>query len=78
MILIRIILFCLIALLIYGAIRAFTRAGRKAPDKIEHETMVPCEVCQVHVPRHEAIQSGDHWFCGDEHRREWLEKQDPD
>lgn len=78
MILIRIILFCLIALLVYAVIRAFTRGNRKPPEEIEHEAIVPCEVCRTHVPRHEAIRSGDHWFCGEEHRRDWLEKQDPD
>jgi len=34
--------------------------------------VVKCEQCQLHLPQSEAIASGSHWFCSNEHRSLWL------
>ena len=31
--------------------------------------MVRCEHCGLHVPREEAVSSGDHHYCSEDHRR---------
>jgi len=36
-----------------------------------HESMVRCEQCGVHLPASEAIKSGSHHFCCQEHRDEF-------
>lgn len=78
MILIRIILFCLIALFVYAMLRAAKRIGQgKSPEKLEQEPVVPCAQCSLHVPRSQAQQHGEQWFCSDQHREQWLQ-QHPD
>lgn len=75
MILIRIILFCLIALFVYALIRAAKRLSHdESPEQLEQESVVPCSMCSVHVPRSEATQHEDLWFCSSEHRDQWLEQ----
>ena len=32
-----------------------------------HETMVACAYCQLHLPRSEAVWSGEKAFCGPPH-----------
>ncbi|MDB5929778.1 MAG: hypothetical protein JWR60_1485 [Polaromonas sp.] len=32
--------------------------------------IVACEVCQVHLPRSEALIGGDGFYCSEAHRRE--------
>jgi len=30
--------------------------------------MIKCHTCGVNFPKSEAIGSGDHWFCSEEHK----------
>ena len=48
---------------------AAPRAPRKAPPRSITE-IVACEVCQVHLPRSEALIGGDGFYCSEAHRRE--------
>ena len=34
--------------------------------------IVKCRQCGLHLPQPEAVSGNDQWFCGDEHRRQWL------
>lgn len=79
MILIRIILFCLIALFLYAIVRAAKRIGQgNSAEKLEQEPVVPCAQCSLHVPRSEAQQHGERWFCSSEHLQQWLQQNQDD
>lgn len=76
MTLIRILLIALVAWLLLRMIK--TRLDRHAarknskPDQIG--TMVRCHHCGLHIPKQEAIESANHYYCSQEHRQ--LEQQD--
>jgi uncharacterized protein len=36
-------------------------------ERIPQETMVACTYCQLHLPRSEAVWSGEKAFCGQAH-----------
>ncbi len=70
MIIIRLILFCLLVLMVYGVIRLVRRQPEKPRiESREEGTMVPCAHCDLHVPQDQAIQVGDLWYCSEEHRQ---------
>lgn len=61
------------------------RGGRRrdeppAPKSPRHggaaEPMVACQLCGVHLPKHEALPGRGGVFCGEAHRAEY-EKQHP-
>jgi uncharacterized protein len=45
---------------------------RGRPQSKPGEKVVPCAVCDLHLPTSEAFREGDHFFCSREHRRQWL------
>jgi uncharacterized protein len=45
-------------------------AERRAATDIED--MVRCERCSLHLPRNDALRSGDAYFCCEAHRREHV------
>ena len=48
----------------YLAEKKVSRQNNKAVGQ-----MVRCAYCQLHIPRSEALQDGDDFYCSDEHRR---------
>ena len=58
-------------ILIAAAVWLWRRLVRKpaAPGKTEQRTltMVRCAQCGVHLPRDQALQSQDHWYCSQAH-----------
>ena len=44
-------------------------AKKTKPDKIEHEPMVRCEQCGLHVPKSRAIEANGHNYCSRKHQR---------
>jgi uncharacterized protein len=71
--LIKILLLAVGVWLIYTLLKNYGRSVEKeeepaSPSQIE-EDMVRCVHCGVHLPRSEAIQSQDEFFCCDEHHR---------
>lgn len=49
-----------------------TKAKPQSPSLI-----VKCRQCGLHLPQSEAVALDNDWFCGDEHRRQWLgQRQD--
>lgn len=48
---------------------------RHAPEDVED--MVRCERCSLHLPRNDAVRSGDVYFCSDAHRREHATARTP-
>ncbi|BBP43487.1 PP0621 family protein [Thiosulfativibrio zosterae] len=78
----RAILFLLLIVLIFLVVRftlqriRFIRAQQDAEaraqehaQKVAAETMVICQVCQVHLPQNEAIQDGDAFYCSEAHHQ---------
>jgi uncharacterized protein len=41
------------------------------------EDMVRCETCGLHLPRNDALRSGDAYFCSDAHRLEHAAMRTP-
>lgn len=37
------------------------------------EAIVPCEICQVHTPKSEAITYEGYFFCSEEHKEQWIQ-----
>lgn len=67
--LIRIII---IALIVYLVIQIFKRwAANKniqtAQKNEQQKLMVKCDVCQLHIPKSEALQKDGKYFCNQEH-----------
>ena len=72
MILIRLLMLLLVGWIGWRIFRLLTRSPPER-DSIA-EDMVPCTLCAVHLPRHSAVRSGDHWFCSEAHRAEYLSR----
>ncbi len=47
----------------------------KKPEQVEEDT-VKCAQCDIHIPRNEAINVDDIFFCSDELRRQYYEKME--
>lgn len=67
--LIRIIV---IGLIIYLLIRIFKRwsankTSHVAKKQSEHDKMVRCDICQLHVPENEALKKNGKFYCSQEH-----------
>jgi len=67
--LIRIII---IALIVYLVIQIFRRwAASKNIQTVQKDEqqklMVKCDVCQLHIPKSEALQKNGKYFCNQEH-----------
>ena len=54
-------------------VRGFIRRGQleKKPPSGNGKDMVQCEQCQTYLPRDDAIEQNDHFFCGQKHLQEW-------
>ena len=68
----RILFFVLLALAIYLVWRLLQKKQRP-PDSVDADVprlpMVSCATCGLHVPREEALQQDERYFCCEEHRR---------
>ena len=71
MLLIRLLLLMLVAWIGWRIWRllAAPSAGTRPPPV---EDMVRCAHCAVHLPRGQAVQDGDAWYCCEAHRAEHL------
>jgi uncharacterized protein len=67
----KILLFALLAFVVYLVLRQSRRDGRSDPTDgpgVAAETMVACARCGVNVPRSEVLESHGRFFCSEEHR----------
>lgn len=68
----------LLAIAVWLAFRIYRNWKRSAPPLAEPPppsrigTMVPCDLCGLHIPDSEAVRTLDHTYCSDEHRRQHL------
>ena len=73
--LIRLILLGVVIWLIMRMVKKF-QAGQEQQGKvrknIDHDNMVPCDYCSVHVPQSSAVQHGQLWFCSENHKDKYL------
>ena len=70
----RLLLFIAIALGIFvafGYVRRNARLRREQAERVATpaEGMVSCSLCGLNVPRSEAVQQSDRFFCCDDHRQ---------
>jgi uncharacterized protein len=70
----KILLFAVLALVIYLALRARSlgasrRYGKSATPNEQAEAIVACCRCGVHVPASESLLKDGRHYCSDEHRR---------
>jgi uncharacterized protein len=71
----RILFFVVLGVGLYVAFRIWRgnqqRSTAAAPPKAAAagEVMVRCHHCGLNVPRSEALATGDHWYCSEDHRR---------
>ena len=77
MTLIRILLIALVAWLLLRMLKNWANkknlSRKKTPGEIQ--TMVPCEHCGLHIPKNEALQSDNRYYCSQEHLR--LHQDEP-
>ena len=71
MILVRLLMLLLIGWIGWRILRLLTRQAPRLQDPVV-EDMVPCALCAVHLPRHDAIRHGEQWFCSEAHRADYL------
>lgn len=66
----KIILFLILALVVYLVLRGVARARRPtASGDRPAESMVACARCGVNLPRSEALEAAGRLYCSEEHRR---------
>ena len=68
----KVLLFLIIALVIFVAIKAASRGrrrGAKGQGRKPAESMVACARCRVNLPRSEALEADGRFYCSEEHRR---------
>jgi uncharacterized protein len=71
MVLVRLLMLLLVAWIGWRIWRLLSARARDAsPPPVED--MVRCAHCAVHLPRGQAVQEGDDWFCCEAHRAEHL------
>jgi YHS domain-containing protein len=78
----RLLTFILIAIVAWRMIKNYQRATAKKDSSSEkakisvREKMVKCEICNIHLPKEEAIagdingdnNDSEYWFCSPEHK----------
>lgn len=68
----KILLLIIIGVVVYAIFRNFKRSLNQ-PDAATRESsaedMVKCAHCHVNLPRSEAIQAGDAFYCTPEHQK---------
>lgn len=65
----KIILFLVLALVVYLVIKGAARRSRPPPAaETPPEHMVACEQCRVNLPRSEALEDRGRFYCSEEHR----------
>jgi uncharacterized protein len=52
-----------------GRISKKTPVSRAEPVATPQQEMVSCAVCQVHLPKTEALKGGTAWYCCEGHRK---------
>jgi len=70
----KLLVLVLVVLVAYAFVKALAAKGhapREAPRQRAGERMVPCSHCGINIPESEALTAGEHYFCCDEHRRQF-------
>lgn len=76
MALIRILIIALVVWLLLRMLKNWANTAQAAKDRpAPIETMVRCEHCGLHVPKQEALESDNKYYCCKEHLR--LHRDDP-
>jgi len=63
----RILLLIAIGLLLYLIIGNLLRKARPSSSISSSEKMEQCQHCGLHIPKQEAIQEGQSYYCSQEH-----------
>jgi len=60
----------LILITIITLVYLIARSARKPKANISEKSteMVKCKNCDLNIPKSEAIQSGENWFCSEAHK----------
>jgi len=64
----KLLLFGLLAVIVYLVLRGAGRRQRKPPVAPAAQSMVACAHCGVHLPEGEALKSGDQHYCCEQHQ----------
>lgn len=78
MTLIRILIIALVVWLLLRMIKNWANrnpSGQKG-NKAQIETVVRCQHCGLHIPKHEAVETDNQYYCSQEHLR--LHQENPD
>lgn len=74
----RIIITGIVIALVIMLYRKLTRAKKSAaPSTPPAPAMKKCAHCGVHLPPGDAIQSGEHFYCSEQHRLQHEKDQSP-
>ena len=60
----------LILITVIALVYLIARSARKPKVNISKKSteMVRCQKCDLNLPKSEAIQSGENWFCSEAHK----------
>ena len=77
MTLIRILIIALVVWLLLRMMKnwANKKVQSQKKEPVELETVVPCHHCGLHIPKTEALESDNKYYCSQEHLR--LHRDDP-
>lgn len=75
MTLIRILIIALVAWLLLRMVKNWANgpAPRNKTTRPDVESMVRCQQCGLHIPKHEALQSDNYYYCSREHLQQHQE-----
>ncbi len=60
----------LILITVITLVYLIARSARKPKANISEKSseMVKCKNCDLNIPKSEAVQSGENWFCSEAHK----------
>jgi len=65
----RFLLLLLVVALAFGGIWRMLAPARPASKRARPiPRMVKCASCDLYLPEEEAVRSGEHYYCGEQHR----------
>jgi uncharacterized protein len=76
----RVLFLLAVAIVVYLLLRSMRNKAPKQDESADGsastsaEEMVRCAVCNVHLPKSEAILVGGNFYCSDAHRRDHTSK----
>ena len=65
----RLLLFIAVTAIAYALLKSLRTGISEAKEQTNPQDMVRCKYCGVYLPKKESVESDEHFYCSDAHRR---------